>query len=65
MSKQSSPVLESFDGFISQPVTKRDLVLERINDAGRYVQHGSPEGAIWRLEEALKLLHGIAAKEDK
>ncbi|MFZ5466010.1 MAG: hypothetical protein ACOZAI_01970 [Pseudomonadota bacterium] len=65
VSKQSSPVLEPFDDFISQPVTKRDLVLEHINDAGRYVQHGSPEGAIWRLEEALKLLHGMAAKEDK
>lgn len=55
--------LVSFDNFISQPVSARNAVIEYLADAKHYIQQDAPEGAIWRLEEALKLLRRMAAKE--
>lgn len=57
--------LVSFDGFVTQPTSKRTEVIEYLSDARHYVEQGEPEGAIWRLEEALKLLRRMAAKESK
>lgn len=58
-------IFEHLDTFISKPVSVREEVYEYLSDAKHYIQQDAPEGAIWRLEEALKLLHGMAAKEDK
>ncbi len=52
--------LTAFAEFIAQPVSSRGLVLEYLTDARSCVDGDQPEAAIWRLEEALKLLRKVA-----
>lgn len=52
--------LAPFAEFIAQPVSNRDLVLDYLTDARSCVDGDQPEAAIWRLEEALRLLRGMA-----
>lgn len=58
-------IFEHLDTFISKPVSVREEVYEYLAEAKHYIQQDAPEGAIWRLEEALKLLRRMAEKEDK
>lgn len=59
MQSQTLP-LTPFAEFIALPVSNRDLVRDYLTDARSCVDGDQPEAAIWRLEEALRLLREIA-----